>query len=47
MKYKHPKYQGGLLMASYTCMYTRNKKGIKTRMEPIVGFYGKGNEIIS
>ncbi len=47
MKYKHQKYQGGLLMASYTTMYTRNHKGIKTRMETIIGFYGKGNEIIS
>jgi hypothetical protein len=36
-----------MLMASYIGMYTRNKKGIKTRMETIVGLYGKGNEIIS
>ncbi len=34
-------------MASYTCMYTRSQKGIKTRMETIIGLYGKGNEIIS
>jgi len=34
-------------MVSYIGMYTRSKKGIKTKMETIVGFYGKGNEIIS
>jgi hypothetical protein len=45
--YKHWRYQGGLLMANYTDMYTRSKKWIKMRMEIIIGFYGKGNEIIS
>jgi hypothetical protein len=34
-------------MASYIGIYTKKKKGIKTRMETIIGFYGKGNEIIS
>jgi hypothetical protein len=34
-------------MVSYVGMYTRSQKGIKTRMETIVGLYGKGNEIIS
>ncbi len=34
-------------MASYIGMYTRSKKGIKMRLETMVGFYGKGNEIIS
>jgi hypothetical protein len=34
-------------MASYTCMYTKSQKGIKMRMETIVGLYRKGNEIIS
>jgi hypothetical protein len=47
MKYKHQKYQGGMLMASYIGMYTRNKKGIKIRIKTIIGLYGKGNEIIS
>jgi hypothetical protein len=28
-------------------MYARSKKGIKTKIETIVGLYGKGNEIIS
>jgi hypothetical protein len=36
-----------MLMASYIGMYTRKQKGIKMRMETIVGLYGKGNEIIS
>jgi hypothetical protein len=40
-------YQGVLLIASYIDMYTRSKKGIKTRMETTIGLYGKGNEIIS
>jgi hypothetical protein len=47
IKYKHPRYQGDLLMASYTDMYTRSKKGIKMRMETIIGLYAKGNYIIS
>jgi hypothetical protein len=34
-------------MASYVGMYTKIQKGIKTKMEIIVGLYGKGNEIIS
>ncbi len=34
-------------MASYTCMYIRSQKGIKTKMKTIVGIYGKGDEIIS
>jgi hypothetical protein len=34
-------------MVNDTCMYTRSQKGIKVRMETIVGLYGKGNEIIS
>jgi len=34
-------------MVSYVGMYTRSYKKIKTRMETIIGFYGKGNEIIS
>jgi hypothetical protein len=34
-------------MASYIGMYTKSQKGIKTRMEIIIGLYGKGNEIIS
>ncbi len=34
-------------MMNYTCMYTRNKKRIKMRMETTVGLYGKGDEIIS
>jgi hypothetical protein len=34
-------------MVNYINMYTRSKKRIKTRMETIVGLYGKGNEIIS
>jgi hypothetical protein len=33
-------------MVSYTCIDIRSQKGIKMRMEIIVGFYGKGNEII-
>jgi hypothetical protein len=47
IRYKNQRYQGGLLMANYIDMYIRNKKGIKMRMETIIGFYGKGNEIIS
>jgi hypothetical protein len=47
MRYKHQRYQGGLLIVNYTSMYTRSQKGIKTRMETTVGLYGKGNEIIS
>jgi hypothetical protein len=47
MKYKHRRDQGGLLMANYIDMYTRSQKGIKMRMETIIGLYGKGNEIIS
>jgi len=27
-------------------MYIRGQKGIKTKMEITIGFYGKGNEII-
>jgi len=46
IRYKHQRYQGGLLMASYTGMYKRSKKGIKTRMETTVGLYGKGNECL-
>ncbi len=46
IRYKHRKYQGGLLMASYTSMYTRSKKGIKMRMDTTIGLYNKGNEII-
>jgi hypothetical protein len=34
-------------MVNYIGVYTRSKKGIKMKMETIVGFYGKGNEIIS
>jgi hypothetical protein len=34
-------------MVRYIGMYTRNKKGIETRMETTIGHYGKGNEIIS
>jgi hypothetical protein len=34
-------------MASYTSMYTKNKKGIKMKMETTIGFYGKVNEINS
>jgi hypothetical protein len=34
-------------MVSYIGMYTRSQKGIKTRMETIIGLYDKGNEIIS
>jgi hypothetical protein len=34
-------------MVSYISMYTKSQKGIQTRMETTVGFYGKGNEIIS
>jgi hypothetical protein len=34
-------------MVGYTCMYTKSKKGIKTKMETTVGLYGKENEIIS
>jgi hypothetical protein len=34
-------------MVNYIGVYTRSKKGIKTKMEKIIGFYGKGNEIIS
>jgi len=34
-------------MASYIGMHTKNKKGIKMKMDTIIGFYGKGNEIIS
>ncbi len=33
-------------MLNYIGMYIRSQKGIKTRMETIVGLYGKGNEII-
>ncbi len=33
-------------MVTYTCMYTRGQKGIKMKMETIVGFYDKGNKII-
>jgi hypothetical protein len=33
-------------MVSYT-MYIRSLKGIKMKMETIIGLYGKGNEIIS
>jgi len=33
-------------MVNYFSIYTRSKKGIKVRMETIVGLYGKGNEII-
>jgi hypothetical protein len=33
-------------MVNYFSMHTRSKKGIKVRMETIVGLYGKGNEII-
>jgi hypothetical protein len=47
MKYKHWKYQGGLLITSYISMHTRNQKRIKMRMETIISLYGKGNEIIS
>jgi hypothetical protein len=47
MRYKNQRYQRGLLMVSYVGMYTRSYKKIKTRMETIIGFYGKGNEIIS
>jgi hypothetical protein len=47
MKYKHQRYQKGLLMASYIGMYIRSQKGIKTKMETTVGLYNKGNEIIS
>jgi hypothetical protein len=34
-------------MVNYTCMYTRNQKRIKMKMETTIGLYGKGNEIIS
>jgi hypothetical protein len=34
-------------MANYIGMYTRSHKGIKMKMETIIGLYGKGNEIIS
>jgi hypothetical protein len=34
-------------MANYISMCTRNKKGIETKMETTIDFYGKGNEIIS
>jgi len=34
-------------MVNYIDMYTKSHKGIKTKMETIVGLYGKGNEIIS
>ncbi len=44
IRYKCKRYQGGLLMASYISMYTRNQKGIKMKMETTMGFYGKGNE---
>jgi len=47
IRYKHRRYQGGMLMANYTDMYTRSKKGIKVRMETTMGLYGKGYEIIS
>jgi len=33
-------------MAIYTSMCTRSQKGIKMKMETIVGLYGKENEII-
>jgi hypothetical protein len=33
-------------MASYTSMYIRSQKGIKTKMETTVGLYDKENEII-
>ncbi len=46
MKYKHWRYQGGLLMVSYIGMYTRNQKIIKRRMETTIGLYGEGNWII-
>ncbi len=46
IRYKHQRYQGGMLMASYTSMYIRSKKGIKMRMETTIGLYGKENEII-
>jgi hypothetical protein len=32
IRYKHQRYQGGVLMVSYINIYTRNKKGIKMRM---------------
>ncbi len=47
IRLKYQRYQGGLLTVSYLGMYTRSQKGIKMRMETIVGLYGKGNEIIS
>jgi hypothetical protein len=34
-------------MVNYFSMYTRSKKGIKTKMATTIGLYGKGNEIIS
>jgi hypothetical protein len=43
MRYKHQRYQGGLLMVNYACMYIRSQKGIKARMETPGGLYGKGN----
>ncbi len=46
IRYKHWRYQRGLLITSYIGMYTRSKKGIKTRIETTIDLYGKGNEII-
>jgi hypothetical protein len=31
-------------MASYTCIYTKNQKGIKMKMEKSIGLYGNGND---
>ncbi len=47
IRYKHQRYQGGLLMSNYIGMYIKNKKWFKMKMETIISFYGKGNEIIS
>jgi hypothetical protein len=34
-------------MMGYSGMNTRNKKGVKTRMETTINPYAKGNEVIS
>jgi hypothetical protein len=34
-------------MVNYIDMYTKSHKGIKTKMETIVGLYGKGNHLLA
>ncbi len=39
IRYKHQRYQGGMLMADYSGMRIRSQKGIKMKMETTIGLW--------